>query len=333
VTPAAAAPRGNPAHAFYTVSTPDYFAGTVALLNSLRMTGHDGRLVVRDHGLAPRQRRLLERHCDVVTFPAGRGVNPLLLKAYPHLLGVEGVICLVDSDVIVTGPLSPIVALAASGAICAYPDYDAGRWFPDWAPLFALEAPLRRQTYIASGFVAFSLEHWPQLLPRWRSLSESISFAATRAGGAARDSPLWDGDQDALNAILMSEVPPEAVHLLPEAEAPTAEQNRRRAVVVDANRLQCTYEGVAARMVHGAGNPKPWERRSRNAAVETDVYVLLLRRMLFAPDVLVPLGSRLVPLRIRPDRSWRVLVWALDTARRAAGRGVRGVRRIMRSTA
>ena len=49
---------------YFTVSTHRFFLGTVALLNSLRLTGNAGELVVLDAGLTPDERELLERSSE-----------------------------------------------------------------------------------------------------------------------------------------------------------------------------------------------------------------------------------------------------------------------------
>jgi hypothetical protein len=46
----------------YTISDAAFFPRTVMLLNSLRLTGNVGSLVVLDAGLEPGQPRLLEPH-------------------------------------------------------------------------------------------------------------------------------------------------------------------------------------------------------------------------------------------------------------------------------
>ena len=51
----------------YTVSSQAYFLGTAALLNSLRLTGNEGQVVVLDAGLMPEERAVLEAHTNVVS--------------------------------------------------------------------------------------------------------------------------------------------------------------------------------------------------------------------------------------------------------------------------
>jgi hypothetical protein len=297
---------------FYTVSTARYFPGTVALLNSLRLTGNEGELVVLDVDLTNEQKARLDPHCTLVDVPRRVAVNPLLLKPFPASLGASGVVVIIDSDIIVTGDLSRVLGEAGAGKICAYPDSQSDRWFPEWEHLFELSAPLRRQGYVNSGFIAFSSASWPELLRRWQVGSETIPSALTRAGGAARDTPLWDGDQDALNAILMSEVPAGALAVLPGDEAPASTRDRHRVRIADLHRLSCSVGGLPTVLVHSAGTPKPWQDDGWQRRIWADGYARLLPRVLFEHDVCVRLRPQDLPLWLRPGYRGRVIARALD---------------------
>jgi hypothetical protein len=297
---------------FYTVSNAQYFPGTVALLNSLRLTGNLGELVVLDVDLTASQRKLLRGHCTLVKVPHEVAINPLLLKPFPAVLEPDGVVVIIDSDIIVTKSLAHLVEDARQGRICVFPDAQSDRWFAEWKDLFDLGGSLRRQPYVNSGFVAFSTARWPALLHRWRSLAECIDSSSTRAGGAARDTPLWDGDQDALNAILMSEIPEDALAMRPVHEAPTSYSDRRRMRVVDIDRLLCTYDDRSSLFVHAAGTPKPWEGTSWERRIWKDGYVQLLPRVLFADDATVKLRPADVPLWVRPGRLAQLATYGLD---------------------
>src|ERR671928_510778 len=84
---------------YYTIATAPFFPGLVALLNSLRLSGNDGELVVLDRGLQPGQRARLERHARVVDLPSDEGAHPQFLKAYAHVLEPRGVVVVIDSDI------------------------------------------------------------------------------------------------------------------------------------------------------------------------------------------------------------------------------------------
>jgi hypothetical protein len=299
---------------FYTVSNQRYFPGTVALLNSLRLTGNPGELVVLDVDLASRQHALLEPHCTLVKAPDDVTSNPLLLKAFPAQLDPNGIVVIIDSDIIVTGPLSHLLADAKLGRICVFPDSQLDRWFGEWEDLFGLAAPPRGQTYVNSGFVAFSVARWPGLLKRWRTACESIPPPLTRAGGAPRDTPLWDGDQDALNAILMSEVQGDALSVRSSVEAPSVHADRRRMRILDRQRLTCVLDGRASAFVHSCGSPKPWEPDGWQRELREDGYVRLFPRVVFGNDVTIRISPADVPLWLRPGALAHVASRGLDVA-------------------
>ena len=144
---------------FYTVTDANFFPGTVALLNSLRLMGHRETLVVLDNGLTQDQRRRLGRHASIVDAPADPLRSPLTLKPFPFLVGASGTMVIIDSDMIVSESLADTLALAAEGQICMYPDHrgDQSRWFAEWEQVFALSKPPRHQTYLNAGFAAFSI--------------------------------------------------------------------------------------------------------------------------------------------------------------------------------
>ena len=320
--------RGTPPRpTFYTVADHRFFVGVVALLNSLRIAGNDGELVVLDCGLRRDQRARLEPHATLVAAPPEIARNPYLVKPYPHLLRPSGVVVLIDSDVIVTGSLAEIVQHAEAGRIAIYPEVEGSivreRWIAEWSDVFGLQSPLRRERYRAAGFVAFSASRWPNLLPRWWDLTQVIPSEATMQCGAAFDSPYWGADMDALNALLMSEIDAGAVLELPFLDAPR-EWWLRQVRVRDAESLACTLDGTAPAMLHYLGRPKPWHAASW-MRVRGSAFEQLLPRVLVRPDVPLRLSPDEVPLWLRPTLSGRSTLRGLalvnsaarDVARRA----------------
>lgn len=296
--------RGQaPSVSYYTVSNDAYFLGTVALLNSLRVTGNEGELVVLDAGLAPARRAALEGHAKIVSIPDDRG-HAWLLKPFPHLLGVEGVVVMIDSDIIVTAPLAPLTSLAGEGKICVYPAWTTAarrRWFPEWEEMLQLREPLRRQEWVHDGVVIFDTSRWGELLQRWwevcgRGRSEEMS---TSGWG-------FNGDADALNALLMSEFPQQALEVLPHGEEVFAGD----VAVDDLESLVCRVAGERVRVIHVPDRPKPWEPLgwSRRGGV---TYLQLMRRLLFSSDVPVRLRPEDVPLWLRPGPGGRLALSVL----------------------
>lgn len=276
-----------------TIVDSRYFLGVVALCNSLRLTGNVMPLTLLDVGLTPEQRRLLEPHGDVLSLPR----NP-----YPHLQKAEilgrasaSVVVYLDADVIVTGSLDAAVRDAASGRVVACTDA-VDRWFAEWAEVFALRAPLRREPYLNSGFVVFSPERLPALLPRWSELCRALGGQRLLLDSRGPDDPVWLADQDALNAILMSETPATTVSSTYEMALPAP--GRASGRVVDVGTLRCERNGVPVRLLHSIGNPKPWEARAR-WDWHPNAYTECLSRTLVGPDLTVRVPEAMVPTWLR----------------------------------
>jgi hypothetical protein len=313
---------------FYTVSEAGFFPGTVALLNSLRLTGHRGPLVVLDAGLTSTQRKRLEEHATVVDIPVDMLNLPPTLKPFPFLVGASGPIVIIDSDMIVTASLAPALALADQGKICLFPDppVDRGRWFAEWEEAFSLAATPRHQTYLNSGFVALSTERWPDLLERW--WKACCVIPADRVF-TDEDQLFRDGDQDALNAILMSEIEPDAVAVLPENGELYADDSGE-AVIADESRLLCYNRGEAVSIVHQILRPKAWSPSGWRRILWSpdDVFVRLLPRVVLAEDVELRLDAGEVPWWLR--REGRLGVAGLRALVRSKRRARALIRRLLR---
>jgi hypothetical protein len=288
---------------FYTISDARFFVGTVALFNSLRLMGHENELVVLDRGLTEAQRRVLHGHCTLVTIP-DNNADPYLVKPFPARVGASGVAVLLDSDMVVTSSLDSVLETAASGRICVFPDHpvDIGRWFAEWEALFDLAAPLRRGPYMNAGFTAVSVENWPQFFVRWWDACRRV---AERRESLVDSEPLAQLDQDALNAILLSEVKDEDVERLPSYE-----WDLRRVSVDDERTLRCTGpDGRTQPLLHAWMRPKVWQSRER---VHANAYERLAPRLLLDSDVEIRLDSADVPMWLHPGWRGRVSLHALS---------------------
>jgi hypothetical protein len=302
--------------AFYTVADAGFFPGAVALLNSLRLTGNLGELIVLDTGLAPAQRALLGEHARLVPLPASGAGSAFLAKPLAHRIELDGPLVILDSDMLVTAGLEGVGAQADAGKICVFPDHPTTqhRWFAEWQSGFGLAAEPRRQTYVNAGFIALALGRWRHLLERWSQACELIPAGAHFSSDAA--GPYWAGDQDAFNALLMSEVPVDAVEILP-GDGEAYWDALRDVEIVDERTLECRRNGSPVSILHYSYPPKPWERRAWIRVVD-DAYVRLLPRVLFADDVTLRLDVADVPPWIRPSRRARAAVLSLDRAHRSA---------------
>jgi hypothetical protein len=304
---------------YLTVADAGYFVGAVAMANSLRLTGNEGDLVVIDGGLTEAQKDSLRPHARVLELsPEDRVKHAFFQRQVVYRYGMTGVLVFIDSDMLVTGSLAPIVEQAANGKIVVYPNHPSGwhRFFPEWAEVFELEAPLRRQRYANAGLVAFSTEYWPKFLQRWERACTHIDPARIFDGNWHQ--PFWAGDQDALNALLMSEIPAAAI-----AEGNQAEtllfDSVNDGTIEDENALRLTLNGVPIRFIHYGLSPKAWQRRGWRRIREDDAYARLLPRVLFAEDVPMRLEGTRVPLWIRPGAVGRLALVTIGGANTVGG--------------
>jgi hypothetical protein len=314
----------------FTIGDSFYFPGLVALVNSLRLTGFHHPVFVLDCGLTPEQRDLLGPHCHLVEAPR-RAMNPLQYKAFAHLLRPSGIVVIIDSDIIVARSLDPLVQLAHQGKVCVFPDPERHRWFPEWQQLFGLRAQLRREGYVNSGFAAWSTAHWPELLERWWQCCERIFAYRTFREGAGKAEPAAQGDQEALNALLMSEIPEGAVARQPE-QAEVFRRKLCRVEVVDTGTLASRYDGQVVTLLHNNGDPKLWGRKAWRRVSRKNAYVRLMRRLLNGSDVAISLPGQDLPVWLRPGiaaRTTTSLLYALNpliTAALLPRRVVRSIR-------
>jgi hypothetical protein len=287
---------------YYTASDASFFVGLVALLNSLALTGNLEELVVIDLGLTEVERQALSGLATVVRVPRERMPRmPYFVKPLVHRLQETDIAVWIDSDMIVTRRLAPLVERAAAGEICVFPDAhhpNGDRWFPEWREEFNLRAPLRREPYVNAGFFALSTHRWATLLDRWREVCEHIRPERTIAHGAPQSDPLWAADQDALNALLMSEVPAGAVHIQGEDEEVHC-HHPGGARVLDERTLDVCKKGAPVTLLHHSLTPKPWQADGWKLLHENP-YVRLAPRVLFGADVRLPLDANAVPPWLRP---------------------------------
>jgi hypothetical protein len=284
---------------FFTSADSRFFLGVTAMVESLRLSGNTAPAFVVDDGLRPEERQRLMATADVLTPPPELDdLHPWMMKATADLFWSSGVVVLLDSDMIVTSPLDDLIEQAKAGRIAVHPDHNItrDRQFAEWATTFELRAPLRPQRYIHSVPFAISLERWPHFFERWRWACRRLPPDWPSQGFRG---PYGLGDQDALNALLMSEVPAEEIWIGSESRTVHADA-LGDVEIVDVRALACRYRGAAPVVLHYGLNPKAWERRGWRRVRANDAYVRLLRRLLFAPDVRVPIEPHEVPVWIRP---------------------------------
>jgi hypothetical protein len=283
---------------FITSADSRFFVGALGMLNSLRLSGNSGQAFVIDVGLRPEQRERLWRVAQMLELPNGlRNLPPLFAKLTPDVFWSDGVVVLLDCDMIVTSPLNDLVEHAAAGKIAVHPDHEITRerQFPEMATTFELRAPLRPQRYVNTAPLALSLDRWPGFFERWRRACERLPSDWPSRGFA----PLGLADQDALNALLMSEVPSDALWIGPAARTVHAD-GLGDVEILDATSLACRYRGGPPGVLHYGLSPKAWQRAGWRRVRANDAYVRLLRRLLFARDLPVRARRDEVPIWLSP---------------------------------
>jgi hypothetical protein len=200
--------------------------------------------------------------------------------------------------------------------VVAATDPRPARWFAEWATIYGLRAPLRHEPYRNSGVVVVDRRQQPDLVERWRACGGRVARVPVSTTGPDETvSPIWYRDQDAFNAVLMSEVPPGQVGPILDGVLRRAELLSTR--VVDPARLRCRRGGHAVPFLHHLLSPKPWFPHAPVRLPE-NAYVRCLRRVLTGDDVAIRVPPALLVPWLRSGygsgavRRWR-------SQRRSAG--------------
>lgn len=268
------------------------------MLNSLRLAGNSAAAYVVDVGLTATERERLSTTADILTLPPGyRSLHPLFAKLTPDLFWTDGIVVLLDSDMVVTASFDDLVEHAKAGKIAAHPDhpFTKDRDYAGMAAAFGYGEPQVRHPSINTAPLAVSLERWPGFFARWRSACERLPPEWPTLGFE----PLGLADQDALNVMMGAEASADAVWVGRATRTVHADQ-LGHVEVLDRRALTCRYRGESPVVLHYGLSPKAWERRGWRRIRSSDAYVRLLRRVLFEPDVPVPLDPRETPVWLRP---------------------------------
>ena len=173
----------------------------------------------------------------------------------------------------------------------------------------SLRKPLRRGTYLNTGFAAFSADCWPQLLGRWWELCARVPVDQIFSDPSET---FWAGDQDVLNALLRSELPDDAVDELP-VESEAFPEQLLRVHIQDERSLRCELDGEPVSILHYSLGPKAWQPKAW-LRLRDDAYVRLLVRVLFSEDAPLQLDADEVGFLVRPGRGPDGLRASLDAA-------------------
>jgi hypothetical protein len=289
-----------PPIAFYCVVNDRYFLGAVALLNSLRLVGHDDPVLVLDCGLNAAQREMLAPHATLVDPPTD--TPPWLQKTVAPLRYPADVMVLLDADMIVTRSLSPLIEEASRGRLVAFRN-PIDRFVPEWGEILRLGRTPRRP-YVCSGAVCVDRSLGTEVLSLLEDRQRMIDFERTYWRRNVPDYPFLYGDQDALNAIIAARIDARRVIALPQRLAATPPFAGLK--VLDEMTLRCSYgDGIEPHLLHQYLPSKPWLEPAHHG-----IYSRLLRRLLIRSDVAVRVPEGEVPRRLRngplayTERKW-----------------------------
>ena len=294
---------GHPPAAFYCMSSGMYFLGAVGLVNSLRLLGHEEPVFLLDCGLSDAQRDLLAPQVKLV--PAPEDGDPFMLKTMLPLEHPAEVMVLIDADMIVTRSLSDLIEAASGDRVVAV-EHPRDRFVPEWGELLGL-GTARRHRYLSSALVFLGGAAGREVTRRMNQARDRVDFDRTIFRTTAPHYPFSEGagdmdevseypfffaDQDLLNAVLASCLPPQRCIGIGERLAPIPPFRGLR--VIDEDWLRCAYrDGAEPYVVHHHAS-KPWLEATHHG-----VYSRLLRRLLIGADVAVKVPERDLPRRLR----------------------------------
>lgn len=300
--------------AFYCASSALYFPGAVAMINSLRLQGHDDPVFVLDCGLEPAQRELVERDARVVPMPAD--VPPYLLKTVAPLATPARTMVLIDADMIATRSLTPLMEKAGAEGVVAF-ENDVARFVSAWGEVLDL-GRVRRHPYVSSGFAVLAGDLGAEVLRLWDDRQRRIDFPRSCFGPRPDPAyPLYFLDQDVLNAVIAARVGDQQFSAVEQRLA--ANPPFDGIEIRDEATLRCAYrDGAEPYLLHHF-NRKPWVARLR-----ANVYSRLLTRLLLADDVRLRMEPDALPVRLRTGAGARFARVSTDTVMAFPG----GVRRL-----
>ena len=294
---------------FYVTANGRYFIGVVALVNSLRLAGHEESIVVLDCGLEPWQRELLAPHVRLVAAPPVRA--PILLKSHAPLLFPADVMVWIDADMIVVRNMADLIDRSREqNQVIACVDVLAEEVLP------GLGRGPRSREPASRALRELRLRH-PAGRPwtgdhragaRWAGKRVDFGEYFTlidkweadvggRRPPRTGEDPFFYVDQDVFNAVLSSRVPPERQLRLENRLVPEIVPGTpffRGLGLVDATTLREYADGIRPYILHHTME-KPWLQRTR-----PNLYTRLLPRLLVADDLTIRLAPEHVPLRFRP---------------------------------
>lgn len=274
--------------AYYTVANAPYFAGVVALLDSLRRVGEQAPLFVVDCGLSAAQRKRLSPHVGLI--PRDGDLHPVLQTATGPLARPAQTMICIDADVIVTRPLGPLIDAARAGFAAFEDFYNHDRFFAEWSSPEL--GPARRRPYVNAGLFGLCWESAAELLPTFAALQRGLDLGPTFLNRRDMQShPYFYADQDLLNALLCT-----------RHDGRTTRFDRRLLPFTPFDGIEITPEGpplcASVTGVSPIGlhhiHRKPWL-----APLPANAYSRLFTALVTDPDAPMRLEPSELPLRMR----------------------------------
>jgi hypothetical protein len=303
--------------AFYCVADERFFLGAVALVNSLRLHGHREPIYLLDAGLETEQRELLAGETTLVDGP--EAASPHVLKAIAPTRHPAETQVLIDTDMIATRSLAPLVERAQEGLVVAF-ENDRARFVPEWGELLGL-GEARPGPYVSSGLVFLGGGPGRRTLELFAERLDAVDFKRTFWRANEPDYAFLYADQDVLNGVLHAALEPELLVALEHRLAPVPPFAGLR--LRDAATLRCEFaDGTEPYVVHHFDR-KPWL-----VPMYHGLFSRLLARLLLGPGIAIRVPEEMVPLRMRRGPRARVERARVDVAdvfrRKVLERGGRG---------
>ena len=252
--------------AFYCVCDERYFLGAVGMVNSLRLLGHEDPVYVLDCGLTPAQRDLLAAHVILVEGPSD--VPPYMLKTIAPRKHPSPVTVLIDTDVIVTRPLTDLISAAAGGQVVGFQN-NTDRFFAEWGTLLDL-GTARKRPYVSVSLVLLGGTQGEEVLRLMDDRQPRVDFDQTLYGRNAPGYPFIYPEQDVLNAIISTRIEPGSLLAIDERFEAIPPFDGLEAV--DPETLRCVFDdGAEPYFLHHFMDRKPWLH-----ATEPGIYSRLL---------------------------------------------------------
>jgi hypothetical protein len=216
------------------------------------------------------------------------------------------VMVLIDTDIVVTRPLSDLIERANGDRVVGF-ENDRPRFVPGWGGLLDL-GEARPGPYVTSGLLALGGAAGRETLELVDHRQGRVDATRTVFGERPDPSyPFYYLEQDVLNAVLRTRVADDRLDVLPNRLVPNPPFAGVR--LRDERAATVAYDGgTAPYALHHFGR-KPWLE-----PVYHGLFSRLFARLLLGPDLAIRIPEEMVPLRMRSGVRARVERARVDVA-------------------